>query len=212
MSAARASTPEQVAVPPLESGDVMTRVEFHRRYSMHPEIKKAELIEGVVFVSSPLKAKGHGDEDLDMTAWLGAYRARTPGVRGSANATVILDNDNEVQPDISLRWVEEGSTHLTPDGYVAGPPELVVEIAGSSVSRDMHQKLAAYQRNGVQEYIVWRVEDAAIDWFVLEDGRYRKLEPDADGIVSSRVFPGLRLDVAAMLAGDLAKVLAVQTG
>jgi len=37
----------------LESGDHLTHEEFHRRYLERPDIKKAELVEGVVYVSSP---------------------------------------------------------------------------------------------------------------------------------------------------------------
>lgn len=147
-----------------------------------------------------------------MSAWLGAYRAAHLDVRTSANATIILDQDNEVQPDISLRRTGPGaSSHVSADGYIQGPPELVVEISASSTSQDLHQKKNAYRRNGVQEYIVWRVLDGAIDWFALHDGQYVALAPGADGVIESAVFPGLRLDVAAMLAGDLARVLAVQS-
>jgi len=190
----------------------MTRAEFHRRYGLHPEIKSAELIEGVVYVASPLRARDHGDQDLDMSAWLGAYRASHANVRGSSNATVILDQDNEVQPDISVRRTSvSASARMTDEGYLEGPPELIVEISASSTSMDLHQKKNAYRRNGVQEYIVWRVLDGAIDWFALQEGQYVALSANPDGVVESAVFPGLRLDVTAMLAGDLAKVLSVQS-
>lgn len=194
----------------LETGDVMTRAEFHRRYASHPEIRSAELIEGVVYVSSPLRARDHGIPDASVPGWLAAYWAHHPGVRCASNSTVILDADNEVQPDIVMIRETDGSSLVTEEGYLQGPPELVVEIAASSTSQDLHQKKNAYRRNGVQEYIVWRVLDGAIDWFVLRDGQYVPLTPDDSGVVESAVFPGLRLDVAAMLSGDLAKVIAVQ--
>ncbi len=183
----------------------MSRAEFHRRYAQHPEIKSAELIEGVVYLVRRASARDHGDRHTDMIGWLGTYRASPPDVRGSSNATVILDQDNEVRPDISLRRTSaSASAQMTDGGYLQGPPELVVEISAS-------QKKNAYRRNGVQEYIVWRVLDEAIDWFALKDGQYVELIPDPDGVIESVVFPGLRLDVPAMLAGDLAKVLAVQS-
>ncbi len=147
-----------------------------------------------------------------MSAWLGAYRASHPDIRGSSNATVILDQDNEVQPDISLRRTSvSASSQMTDGGYLEGPPELIVEISASSTSMDLHQKKNAYRRNGVQEYIVWRVLDGAIDWFALQDGQYVELIPDANGVIESAVFPGLRLDVPAMLAGELENVLVVQS-
>jgi hypothetical protein len=90
---------------------------------------------------------------------------------------------------------------------------LVAEVARSSVSIDLHNKLNAYRRNGVREYIVWRVEDRTIDWFVLREGRYEPLAPSADGLHRSEVLPGLCLDAAALLRGDLMVVFqAVQRG
>lgn len=189
----------------------MTRAEFHRRYALHPEIKSAELIEGVVYVASPLRARDHGFQDASVAGWLAGYWANQPGVRCASNSTVVLDADNEVQPDVVLLRESDGSSRLTADGYIQGPPELVVEISASSTSQDLHQKKNAYRRNGVQEYIVWRVLDGAIDWFALHDGQYVALAPGDNGVIESAVFPGLRLDVAAMLAGDLARVLAVQS-
>ena len=210
MSALRSSLANDLGAR-LEAGDVMTRAEFHRRYAQHPEIRSAELIEGVVYVASPLRARDHGFPDSYMGAWLAAYWLHQPGVRSAGNSTVVLDSDNEVQPDIVLIRETGGSSRITPDGYIQGPPELVVEIAASSTSQDLHQKKNAYRRNGVQEYIVWRVLDGAIDWFALQDGQYVALAPNASGVIESDVFPGLRLDVAAMLAGDISKVVAVQS-
>ena len=103
-----------------------------------------------------------------------------------------------------------GKTQVNGEGYLVGAPELVVEISASSVSIDLGAKMTAYARNGVREYIVWQTFDGVITWFALRDGEYVPLVPDEAGIVHSEVFPGLALDVAAMLAGNMAKVLAVQ--
>lgn len=119
-----------------------------------------------------------------------------------------LDFDNELQPDILLRLEYGGRSEIGPDGYVEGPPELVVEVAASSASYDLHDKLRAYRRNGVQEYVVWRVLDRALDWHILREGSYERLEPDENGVLESEIFPGLRLAVPALLAGDMATVLA----
>ena len=198
--------------PPLESGDVMTRREFHELYSLHPEITKAELIQGVVYVASPQGAKDHGDYEGDISFWLSLYRWQHPELplNVAHNSTIYLDDINEPQPDLSLRLA--GGTSRLDDGYILGPPELIVEVSYSSVSRDLHSKKDAYRLNGVPEYIVWRVRDRAIDWFRLEGGWYAELQRDAAGVVHSLVFPGLRLNVDAMLAGDLAAVAQTQTG
>jgi Uma2 family endonuclease len=191
----------------LEAGDHLTRDEFHRRYLANPRIKKAELIEGVVYVPSPVRVRHHGRPHSYMMAWLGNYVSAAPDIIMADNSTVFLDDLAEVQPDAFLWRPEPGAAQLRDDDYFEGAPHLVVEIAASSVSYDLHVKKEAYRRNGVREYVVWRVLDEAIDWFRLRDGQYVLVKPDENGIVESEQFPGLRLHVHSMLAGDLAAVL-----
>jgi len=193
--------------PSLDSGDRLTREEFHRRYCARPDIKKAELVEGVVYVASPVRVT-HGRPHALVLAWLGFYQAKTPGVDFADNITVWPDAKNEVQPDACLWREEPGGPRVSQDGYLEGTPQLVVEVAASSASYDLHDKKEAYRRSGVREYVVWRVLDGAIDWFRLQGGEYVRLDPDARGVIESAVFPGLRLDVGKMLAGELAAVLA----
>ena len=197
-------------IPPLVAGDRLTRDEFHRRYMAMPQVNKAELIEGVVYMPSPVSLEGHCAPHADLISWLGQYRAHTVGVKAGDNGTLRLDLDNEPQPDAFLRIRPEfGGQSKTVDDYVEGAPELVAEVAASSASYDLHDKLNAYRRNGVKEYIVWRVWDQAIDWFELRSGRYEPLALNAEGHYQSEVFPGLWLDAAALIRGDLARVLAV---
>jgi Uma2 family endonuclease len=198
-------------IPPLESGDRLTRDEFERRYDAMPDNSKAELIEGVVFVSSPTRYEMHGRQHADFTTWLGNYRIFTPGVLAADNTTVRLDLDNEPQPD-SLLFVEPqrgGQAIIDKDGYIAGAPELAGEISASSASIDLHQKFTVYHRNGVKEYIVWRVLDEAIDWFILRGGEFEQLAPAPDGFLKSEQFPGLWLDADAMIRGDVLRVFQV---
>ena len=186
----------------------MSRAEFHRRYSQHPEIKKAELVEGVVHLPSPVSlahSRAHGL----ATVWLSHFVAVNRSVEVFIEPTILLDLDNEPQPDIVVRRL--GPSRGEQSTYVDVPPDLVVEISGTTVSYDLHAKNNAYRRNGVQEYIVWRVLDEAIDWFALVDGEYQPLRPDPDGVIHSEVFPGLRLAVAKLLEGDLGAVLAEQS-
>lgn len=199
---------------PLENGDHLTRAEFERRYDAMPDLRKAELIEGIVQIPSPIRVE-HMEADLVVLTWPGVYVAATPGVRGGGDGSVRLDADNEVQPDTLLRIEAAcgGQSRIAADGFIEGAPELVVEIAGSSASYDLHTRMHVYPRTGVREYIVWRVYDRALDWFVLEEGRFVAQLPDADGVLHSRCFPGLWLPVAAILAGKLAEVLTtVQQG
>ncbi|MBI2760889.1 MAG: Uma2 family endonuclease [Chloroflexi bacterium] len=194
----------------LESGDRLTRAEFHRRYCARPDIKKAELVEGVVYVPSPARFYRHSLPHTLTHWWLNGYAERTPDVQVGLDATIYLDADNEVQPDAFLFRMPAagGQIRMTDNDYLEGAPELVVEIAASSASYDLHDKMHAYRRNGVLEYIVWRTLDAAIDWFRLVEGVYVRTEPDEQGMIESTVFPGLRLDVPAMLAGDRTRILA----
>ena len=192
----------------LESGDHLTREEFHRRYCARPDIKKAELIDGVVYVPSPVRLRQHGRPHGFVMGWLAAYVSQAPDVILGDNTTVYLDDRGEVQPDAFLWRPGSGSARENEDGYLEGAPQLAVEVSASSVSYDLHEKKEAFRRNGVGEYVVWRVLDEAIDWFRLQDGQYVLIQPDADGMVESEQFPGLRLHVPSMLSGDLATVLA----
>jgi Uma2 family endonuclease len=201
-------------IPPLENGDILTREEFERRYNAMPHLKKAELIEGRVYMSSAVKIS-HSESHAKIITWLGMYWVATPGLNLNDNGTIRLDEKNEPQPDASLR-IESGTmgrSRVSADDYVEGPPEIIVEIAGSSASYDLHEKLEAYRRNGVQEYVVWQIYENRLDWFQLVEGKYVPLPSDADGIIHSRVFPGLHLAMESLLAGDMAEVLAIlQTG
>jgi Uma2 family endonuclease len=197
-------------VPLLQNGDRLTRAEFERRYSAMPNLKHAELIEGIVYMPSPVRLTHHGEPHAQLISWTGYYASKTSGVRFGDNATSRLDEDNEPQPDVMLLLPAGAgsSAYVDDDGYVSGAPDLVCEVAASSVSIDMHAKFNAYRRNGVREYLVWRFEEGEIDWFELVEGRYAALPADERGIVRSRIFAGLWLDVPAILRGDLAAVFA----
>ena len=211
MTTSTPSASSRAKVPPLENGDVLTRAEFERRYEAMPHLKKAELIEGVVYVPSPVRHRAHSHPHIHLTGWLVQYEAGTPGVEAGDNGTVRLDLDNEPQPD-ALLFIDPacgGQARIDADDYIEGAPELVAEVASSSASYDLHVKLRVYRRNGVREYIVWRVLEQELDWFVLRAGQYARMSVDAEGLLKSEVFPGLWLDPAALLRGDLATVLAV---
>ncbi len=196
--------------PLLETGDRLTRAEFERRYHAMPHVKKAELIEGVVYMPSPVRHKGHGEPHSHIILWLGTYCVATPGVNISDNATIRLDFDNEVQPDalLQIEPAAGGNSRISDDDYIEGVPELVVEIAASSAAYDMYDKFEVYLKNGVQEYIVWQTHDNVLYWLRFVDGESVTLMPDAHGIVRSRVFPSLSLAVSALIRGDMATVLA----
>lgn len=199
------------SVPPLEQGDRLTRAEFHRRYQAMPGVKHAELIEGVVHMPSPVKFSRHSQPHACLMGWLIHYAAFTPGVSVGDNGTVQLDAGNEVQPDAFLLLPPAlgGRSRITAEDYVEGAPDLVVEIASSSASYDLHDKKAAYSRNGVGEYFVWVTGEQRIEWWALEDGRYADLPVEDGRLIKSRVFPGLWLEAQALLRGEMAEVLAV---
>ncbi len=198
-----ATAPSAVGVPALEAGDHLTRAEFERRYKAMPGLKKAELLEGVVYMPSPVKPL-HGGPHILLAGWITYYLAQTPGLDAADNTTVRLDDVNEPQPDLllALQPVAGGQLYIDEDGYYAGTPEFVAEVAASSVSYDVHAKLHIYQRNGVREYLIWRTRDGEIDWFRLEKGEYVPIAVDGGGITKSSVFPGLWLDRAALLKRD----------
>jgi Uma2 family endonuclease len=196
-------------VPPLVEGDHLSRDEFLRRWEAMPHVKRAELIEGVVYMPSPVSFD-HGDPDLHVSAWLGTYEAHTPGCRGSSSATWLMGERSAPQPDDSLRILPEYGGQSRREGkYGAGGPEFLAEISLSSAEYDLHKKKDVYEQTGVQEYLVVLVEEQEVRWHRLTDGEFQLVPQPADGIYRSQVFPGLWLDAAALLAGHVARVLAV---
>jgi Uma2 family endonuclease len=195
----------------LQSGDRLSRAEFERRYAAATDVNKADLIEGIVYLASPLRHRQHGKPHSRVITWLGIYQALTPGVDLSDAPTVRLDLDNEPQPDAVL-FIEAaagGQTRISADDYIEGSPELIVEIAASSAAIDRGTKKQVYRRNSVRECVIWQVYDNQLEWFGLTDGEYQLLSPDGDGILRSQVFPGLWLAVDALLSHQMAQVLEV---
>jgi Uma2 family endonuclease len=198
-------------IPPLVAGDHLSRAEFERRYHVMPHVKKAELVEGIVYMPSPTYHTPHGKPHSRIVGWLLHYVAATPGVDMSDNASLRLDSRNEVQPD-ALLFLEPrlgGGCRIGKDNFLEGSPELVVEVAASSAAYDLHSKLRAYQRNRVQEYLALLTFEPRIVWHVLTAGKYVPMMPDDDGILRSRVFPGLWLHPGHFWADDINALLAV---
>ena len=191
---------------PLEAGDRLDQRTFHARYERMPPGFRAELIGGIVYVPSPVRLR-HGRPYWNVGKWLGVYEDATPGVEGLADVTTILGDDSEPQPDALLRLVS-GQTREV-DGYLTGAPELVVEVASASESYDLHAKLRDYERYGVKEYLAMIVRTTEAAWFDRVGRRLVRREPNADGLLESRVFPGLWLDSAALFRGDMRRVRAV---
>jgi Uma2 family endonuclease len=186
----------------------LTQRVFHRRYQFYPEDVKFELIGGVVFRAPPTP-RSHGAYHAELGGVLGLYHAATPGTEGLNNVTTILGEDSEPQPDLELRILPEfgGLSRDTEDGYVAGPLELVAEIAHSSRDIDLNRKRDDYRRAGVVEYLVLAVAERQLHWFHFPSGR--PIRPNQEGVWRSRVFPGLWLDGEALLARDSARLIEV---
>ncbi|MFN3927807.1 MAG: Uma2 family endonuclease [Pseudanabaenaceae cyanobacterium] len=192
----------------LENGDRLTRDEFERRYGQCSHIKKAELINGVVFVASPVRVQ-HAQPHGQIMTWLGNYAVACTFVMLCDNVTVRLDGQNEVQPDALLRLDQSvgGRSQITPDNYIEGPPELIVEIASSSASYDLHDKKEVYCRCGVKEYLVWVVGENSFYWYQLVNQTYVQQLPCEEGILRSREFAGLWLNLPALLKGVMQPVM-----
>ncbi len=161
--------------------------------------------------AAALRFKSHGQPHASIMGWLWTYQVATPVIALADAPTVRLDLENEPQPDAVLLIEEQagGQSRLSEDDYVEGAPELVAEIAASSAAIDLGDKKRAYRRNGIQEYIVWQVFEQRLNWFYLHEGEYVSLPVEEDGVIRSRVFPGLWLAVDDLLAGNMTRVLAV---
>ena len=200
-------TTPSLAAPLLVTGQRMDRVTFHALYEQTPEGFKAELIGGVVYVACPLKVP-HGRQHGILMGWIGTYCAETPGTDVLDNTTDILGDDSEPQPDAALR-LEGGTSFIDEHEFLTGPPEFVAEVSDSTLRLDLHAKRADYQRHGVAEYWVLDVRAQRAVWFVRDQaGQFVEQATDADGLLRSRVFPGLWLDAAAFFRRDRRAVLA----
>jgi Uma2 family endonuclease len=197
-------------VPPLEPGDQMDFDEFVRRWAAYPNLKRAELLDGEVFMpAAAVTADFHARPHAHLIAWLGTYAGNTPGVDVLTDPTIRLGRRNGPQPDGCLAVLPShgGRVSTSPDGFYVGAPELVVEISGSTVGRDLTRKLAIYREHEVREYLVYRSYDGELDAFVLKGLDFERRAVDQDGIYRSVAFPGAWLNVGSLVAGDLAGIL-----
>ena len=195
------------AVPEgLFEGNKLDQPTFHRLYEQTPQGFKAELIGGIVHVASPVGI-AHNDPHVLVIAWLSNYAVAKPNTHVLDNATVILDDQSEPQPDAGLRY-RQGTSRIS-DNRCNGPPELVIEVSDSTVVHDLFDKRADYERHGVSEYLVLAVEESRAIWFTRgDDGGFVELSPTA-GKLQSCIFPGLWLDPDALFDLDHVRVMAV---
>ncbi|MCI0379808.1 MAG: Uma2 family endonuclease [Gemmataceae bacterium] len=203
-------TTKAPALPHLESGDRLDQKTFHERYEAMPKHFRAKLIGGIVYVSSPLKIP-HGRGQNCVNRWLYTYEDHTPGVEVFANTTNMMGPDTETQPDAQMNLMAGLSEQIreTDDQCFEGAAELIVEVAWSTESLDLHAQKDAYEHAGVQEYVVIALRMKHVFWFRLQRGKFKELKPDDDGILRSEVFPGLWLDPDAMLRFDTKRLLKV---
>jgi Uma2 family endonuclease len=196
-------------LPPLENGDRLDQNTFHERYEAMPPEVRAELIEGIVYMTAPQK-KPHGRSQVALVVWLGEYETATAGIELLVNPTTILGPKGEPEPDACLLILpEHGGQTWEDDDYIHGAPELVAEVSWATESIDLHGKKRDYEKAGVREYLVAALRQEQVFWFVRRRGKFRELAPGADGVVRSEVFPGLWLDPAALLGRDRKRLLTV---
>ena len=200
----------KMAVPAtLVEGQRLDQPTFHALYQAMPPGTRAELIDGVVHMPSPV-GRAHGRAHVPVIVWLGYYAEITRGVEVLDNATTILGWKSEPQPDALLRILSEwGGRSHDEQGFIGGPPELVVEVSKATRFVDLGPKLDDYERAGVLEYVVRAIEPDEIYWYVQEQGALVRRAADEDGWYRSTVFPGLWLDPVALLNGDTRQLRAV---
>ena len=197
------------AKPQLMPGMHLNCDEFLERWYAIPDLKYAELINGVVHMPSPV-SHNHGRNDYRIAEWTAGYLALTPGIEGMLNTTWLMGEKNAPQPDLSLRILPGyGGQSKIKDQLITGTPELSIEIAYTSAHHDLGEKLKVYEAAGVQEYIVVLVATEEIRWHQLIDGKYELLLPDKDGLWHSKVFPGLWLDEQTVFQEDRTRLLEV---
>ncbi len=205
------SEDSSIAIAPrtLVEGQRLDQPTFHALYEAMPPGTRAELIDGVVFMPSPVGSE-HGEAQVPVIRWLGDYAENTPGVKALDNATTILGWKSEPQPDGLLHiLLEYGGRTWKEGGFLHGPPELVVEVAKATRYVDLGPKLRDYERAGVLEYVVRAIDPDEIFWFGQEQGVLVQRLIGEDGLYRSIVFPGLWLDPKALISGDSRRQRAV---
>ncbi|WP_459558498.1 Uma2 family endonuclease [Lacunimicrobium album] len=194
--------------PILHEGDHLTFDEFIARWENMNEFerrgKHPELINGKVYMNAAaISYSGHGQPQRMILGLFEHFVAETPGVEWAAPVTAKLDDESGPEPDAELFILPEfGGNVQINNGFLTGTPDLVIEIAASSVSKDMFEKRDMYEQAGIPEYLVWRTEDRAFDYFRLEKQQYvhRTLDPEEKWF--SRTFPTLVFDIHFLLAID----------
>jgi Uma2 family endonuclease len=201
---------QMTLLPPLREGERLTRAEFHCRYAAMPHLKRAELIDGQVYIPT-LGDCWHGEARADLCGFLAMYRIDKPPVEAAIRPTIILDDLNEPQPDLTIFLSHDfgGTSFINSDGFIEGPPELIGEVVPDHRYYALHEKMDVFARSGVQEYVVWRVMEKQVDVFHLRERQYRHIRPDSDGLVKSKVFPGLWIDVLALQSREARKAFEV---
>jgi Uma2 family endonuclease len=206
-------TTASVSPPPLRDGDRLSSHEFMRRWEAMPDLKHAELIDGIVHMPSPI-LQVHGTFDFLLSSWLTYYVTATRGCGASGEATWLMFPDNVPQPDMALMILPEyGGQSSVERGYATGAPELIIEISVTTAAKDSGVKLRLYERAGVREYLIVQPRKQRLTWKHLAENKYREIEAGPDGLLKSRVFPGLWLDPVSLWNDDLPGLAAtVQRG
>jgi Uma2 family endonuclease len=186
----------------------MSQTEFADLYRRTPDSVAAELIGGVVYVSPP-PSNEHDAAHMWLSAILMTYKMSVVGIEIGSSISLVMDDEFQPQPDLILRRLPEfgGRSITRADGSIQGPPELVVEIAYSRRSIELHTKMAEYARCGVVEYLVYMIDEKRLRWFDLPTEQ--ELFPEESGIFKIRQFPGLWIDQQAITANNRSQMIAV---
>lgn len=193
-------------LPLLYDGLRLDRVTFHRLYEASPELKRVQLIEGIVHMPSPMRFVQHANPQTCINGWLFCYVTQTPGVNTGGSATLKIDDENEFEPD-GMLFYDNGQLIIADDGYLEGVPELAVEVTASTFTIDSKEKFRVYEKHGVKEYLLWNTEAGTITWYARHKDKFVPMKSNRAGILKSKIFPGLWLEVAAMREGDMTQVM-----
>ena len=189
-------------------GDRLSRAEFVSAGQSDPDrYQFAERIDGrLVMNAASVRREGHGRPNSRIVGLLVAYEVETPGVEVGDNSTAQIDDDHDPQPDAYLLVLPEygGQVEFTESDFIRNAPEMIVEIAGHSLATDLGRKKAIYEADGCREYLVWATDERRFYCFRNGTGGFEEVSGGThDGVFRSVVFPGLWIDMKALLADDL---------
>jgi Uma2 family endonuclease len=164
-----------------------------------PEVTDAieEVVNGEIRIMPPAKLKHTMIVARTNVALISQLdQKRTVVLTGSFGLIIRKAPLTSRIPDLA---VFELATLVEQDGYIHSAPQLLVEVLSpANTRREREEKLADYASIGVPEVWVVSPEARTVEVLYWEDGYLRRAEILASGVLTPKLFPDVRVDIAGI--------------